>query len=287
MSIDQRARTAGALLRKAHDDDRDVSESYSRMLVTIQRRAWMRVLAAAVVLAAVAGGVGVALNRSDNVDVAPVGKPPAPTTGVERTCEQTFFHCGAGSRITMSLPVPATWTVQPPFSRDLNPVTDAGTGRLLFAETYRKDTAEPAGVTVVEGVRATKADHLADVDPSAPTHARALAEWVSRRSFLRSGAVQKTPVGGLPGWTVQVQLRTPARAGVAECNQLTTRCMPVLVLPDTSTVLGAWGPMIARYTFVNVPGAGPTVIWSWTFGDTDHALKENQSLIDSLRFATG
>jgi hypothetical protein len=64
--------------------------------------------------------------------------------------------------------------------------------------------------------------------------------------------------------------------------------MPVLILPEAgSTVLGAWGPMIARYTFVNVPGAGPTVIWSWTFGATDHALEGNQSLIDSLRFAAG
>jgi hypothetical protein len=27
------------------------------------------------------------------------------------------------------------------------------------------------------------------------------------------------------------------------------------------------------------------VIWSWTFGDTDRALVENQSLIDTLRFA--
>ena len=288
MTIDQRARTAGAVLRSAHADDSDVSESYPRLLVTVRRRARMRLIAAAVVLAAVAGGAGVALNRSHNDEVAPVGKPPATSAGGERTCELAVFHCGAGSGITMLLPVPATWTVRPPFSRDLGFVTEAGTGQLLLAESYRKGSTLLAGVTVAEGVRGTKADHLADVDPTAPTHARALAEWVSRRPFLRSGAVQKTPVGGLPGWTVQVRLRAPRRLGVAECNQLHNRCMPVLVLPEAaSTVLGAWDRMISRYTFVQVPGAGPTVIWSWTFGGTDHALEVNQSLIDSLRFATG
>jgi hypothetical protein len=287
MSIEQRARSAGATLRSAHANDPDASETYPRLLDAIQRRARMRVIAAAVVLTAAAGGVGVALSRSDSVDVAPIGKPPATSAGVALPCEQVFFHCGAGSKITMSLPVPATWTVQSPFARDLHVVTEPGTGQLLLAEFYRKDTAQPAGVTVAEGVRATKADHFANVDPSAPTSARALANWVSRRPFLRSSAVQKTPVGGLPGWTVQVRLRAPAGTGVAKCNGLTTRCMPVLVLRDAPrTVLGAWGPMIARYTFVSVPGAGPTVIWSWTFGDTNHALKGNQALIDSLRFAT-
>jgi hypothetical protein len=286
VTIDQRARTAGAGLRSAHADLSDVSESYPRLLVTIQRRAWMRVIAAAVVLAAAAGGVAVALSRSDTVDARPVGEPPATSSGAERTCGQAFFHCGGESRISMSLPVPATWTVKPPFSRDLHPILEAGTGQLLLAESYRKDTAQAAGVTVAEGVRGTKADRLANIDPTAPTDAHALAEWVSRRPFLQSGAVQKTPVGGLPAWTVQVRLRAPGRVGVARCNQLTTPCTPVLILPTAgSTVLGAWGPMIARYTFVSVPGAGPTVIWSWTFGATDHALERNQSLIDSLRFA--
>jgi hypothetical protein len=288
MTIDQRARTAGANLRSAYADDPDVSESYPRLLVTIHRRAWMRVIAAAVVLAAAAGGVGVALSRVDNVVAGPAGEPSATSAGFERTCERTFFHCGGGSRITMSLPVPATWIVKLPFSRDLHFVTEAGTGQLVLAESYRNDTEQPTGVTVVEGVRATKADHLADVDPSAPTHARALAEWVSRRPFLRSGTVQRTPMGRLPAWTVQVRLRAPGRLGVADCNQLTTRCMPVLIMPNAaSTVLGAWGRMIARYTFVDVPGAGPTVVWSWTFGHTDQALDANQSLIDSLRFAAG
>jgi hypothetical protein len=288
MTIDQRARSAGANLRSAHADNPDVTESYPRLLVTIHRRAWMRVIAAGVVLAGAAGGIGVALSRVDDVVAGPVAEPPATSAGVERTCEQTFFHCGGGSRITMSLPVPATWIVKPPFSRHLHFVTEAGTGQLVLTESYRKDTAQLAGVTVAEGVRATKADHPADIDPSAPTHARALAEWVSRRPFLRSGTVQRTPVGRLPAWTVQVQLRAPGRLGVADCNQLTIRCMPVLIMPDAaSTVLGAWGPMIARYTFVDVPGAGPTVIWSWTFGHTDHALHENQSLVDSLRFAAG
>jgi hypothetical protein len=288
VTIDQRARSAGANLRSAHADDPDVSESYPRLLVTIRRRAWMRVIAAGVVLAAAAGGTGVALSRFDDVAAKPVGEPPAASAGVGRTCQQTFFHCGSGSRIAMALPVPATWIVKPPFSRDLRFVTEAGTGQLVLAESHRQDTAQPAGVTVAEGVRATRADHLADVDPSAPTHARALAEWVSQRPFLRSSTVQSTPVGRLPAWTVQVRLRTPGHLGVADCNQLTIRCMPVLVMPDAaSTVLGAWGPMIARYTFVEVPGTGPTVIWSWTFGHTDHALDGNQSLIDSLRFATG
>jgi hypothetical protein len=288
MTIDQRARTAGATLRSAHADDPGVSESYPRLLVTIHRRARMRVIAAGVVLAAAAGGIGTALSRVDNVVTGPAGEPPAASARVEGTCEQPFFHCGGGSRITMSLPVPATWIVKPPFSRDLHFVTEAGTGQLVLAESHRKDTAQPAGVTVAEGVRATKADHLADVDPSAPTHARALAEWVSRRPFLRSGSVQRTPVGRLPAWTVQVQLRAPGHRGVADCNQLTIRCMPVLMMPDAaSTVLGAWGAMIARYTFVDVPGAGPTVVWSWTFGHGDHALDRNQSLIDSLRFVAG
>jgi hypothetical protein len=288
MTIDQRARSAGAILRGAHADDADASESYSRLLVTIQRRARVRTIAAAVVLAAAAGGVGIALSRSDSVDVAPAGSPPGTSVGVALPCEQVFFQCGPGSRITMSLPVAATWTVKPPFARDLHVVTQPGTGQLLLAEFYRKDTAQSAGVTIAEGVRGTKADHLADVDQSAPTHARALASWVSRRPFLRSGAVQKTTVGGLPAWTVQVRLRAPGRLGVAECNHQTTPCMPLLVLPDApSTVLGTWGSMTARYTFVNVPGAGATVIWSWTFGHTDHALAGNQSLIDSLSFAAG
>jgi hypothetical protein len=288
VTIDQRARSAGANLRSAHADDPDVFESYPRLLVTIRRRAWTRVIAAGVILAAAAGGIGIALSRFDDVTAKPVGEPPAASAGVGRTCQQTFFHCGSGSRITMALPVPASWIVKPPFSRDLHFVTEAGTGQLVLAESYRKDTAQLAGVTVAEGVRATKADHLADVDPSAPTHARALAEWVSRRPFLRSGAVQRTPVGRLPAWTVQVRLRAPGRLGVSDCNQLTIRCMPVLIMPGAaSTVLGAWSSMIARYTFVDVPGAGPTVVWSWTFGHTDRALDRNQSLIDSLRFAAG
>jgi hypothetical protein len=229
MTIDTRARTAGATLRSAHADDPGVSESYPRLLVTIHRRARMRVIAAGVVLAAAAaGGIGTALSRVNDVVNGPAGEPPAASARVEGTCEQPFFHCGGGSRITMSLPVPATWIVKPPFSRDLHFVTEAGTGQLVLTESHREDTAQPAGVTVAEGVRATKADHLADVDPSAPTHARALAEWVSRRPFLRSGTVQRTPIGRLPAWTVQVQLRAPGRVGVAHCNQRTIPCKPVV-----------------------------------------------------------
>jgi hypothetical protein len=42
--------------------------------------------------------------------------------------------------------------------------------------------------------------------------------------------------------------------------------------------------LIGEYTLVDVPGAGITVIWSWSVGHGQKALAGNQAFIDTLVF---
>ena len=51
----------------------------------------------------------------------------------------------------------------------------------------------------------------------------------------------------------------------------------------TGSGQAAYGPLLSgEYTLVDVPGAGLTVVWSWTLSGED--LTPNQAVIDSLSF---
>ena len=47
--------------------------------------------------------------------------------------------------------------------------------------------------------------------------------------------------------------------------------------------MAAWSTLKARYTLMDVPGAGVAVIWSWTF-DRSAVLDGNQAFVDSVTF---
>jgi hypothetical protein len=48
--------------------------------------------------------------------------------------------------------------------------------------------------------------------------------------------------------------------------------------------MGYRANLTGQYTLLDVPGAGVTVIWSWTLNHDDHALAGNQAGIDGLSF---
>ena len=48
--------------------------------------------------------------------------------------------------------------------------------------------------------------------------------------------------------------------------------------------LAIWQDMTrTQFTFVDVDGAGPTVIWSWSFGGPG-SMANNQRMIDTIQF---
>jgi hypothetical protein len=290
MSIDARARQAGADLRAATPTDVDAS------LVSLQRT-WRRrrITRAAVGSLAVAATVAAAvwgfttLHQQAGRSGQPVGPVHSPTqTGSSGFCNQPLVTCHGGRTYTIAMRVPMTWTLPRQFQRNTGPAE-------LMTESYWTHHGHFAYITVLEQARAARLGkaHPISIDnyygntpgPAAgvAANAAALARWLADRPFLQSSGVTRTTFDGHPAWTVDVRLQPNLGPGPALCDS--GPCYPLIYQPaGYPEVAGIWGHMESRYTVLDVPGAGTTVIWSGVFGDDPGALAENQRVAHTIHF---
>jgi hypothetical protein len=115
-------------------------------------------------------------------------------------------------------------------------------------------------------------------EPSAGTTAATMATWLSRRPFLTQTFVVRTTVGGRVAWLVSgvVRVRAPLHGEKNGAPAGPTFSSGVAVASCTHHLTG-------QYTLVDVPGAGVTVIWSWTLGSPS-LLAGNQAYVARLSF---
>ncbi|MFC5175958.1 hypothetical protein [Nocardioides taihuensis] len=261
MSIDDLAREASRDLRDA--TRLDVGTAWNELGRVARSRRRARAAGAVVVAAlVVAAALGIRLvDPTDSRAVSPAGNPPssglpAPTG---RDCQNTQISCGPDRTATIALRVPLHWTVPPGFH-----FPASGNGPTpLTVESYRDDGTE--GVSVVEAAQAATAESVAR-PVLGVTSARSLARWISQRPFLASSPVREERLDGRRAWVVDVRLRPGAGPGPATCTA-GIPCHPVLLAEGD--VWGAWRGIESRYTVVDLPGAGTTVVWSWNL--TGHA----------------
>lgn len=287
MSIDDRARSAGARLRSDASVDADLDAGLQELLVTVRRRQRLRLIGVTAVVGLVVAGVTLGLSHDlQPVKPAPPAAQRSPTVSSHSgICTLAYFTC-TGGRIDVKMAAPFAWTPPRFFDRNLHWAPNARQTQLLLVESYRSDPGVSGGVTVLENVEPLKNTGLTHADVAAGSGARALATWLSQRSFLNTTQPRQTTVDGLTAWTVQAQLGLPRQQGPALCNDRFL-CAPLFAARHSEgAFIGIWSDLIGRYTFVDVPGAGTTVIWSWTFGDSA-ALAGNQPLINSIRFTAG
>jgi hypothetical protein len=286
MSIDARARQAGADLRAATPTDVDAS------LVSLQRT-WRRrrITHGAVGSLAVAATVAAAvwgfttLHQQAGRSERPVGPVHSPTqTGSSGFCNQPLVTCHGARTFTIAMRVPMTWTLPRQFER--NPGHGPGE---LGVQSQWTHHGHPAGLTVLEEVRAARMGETGRPAPGVSSNAAALARWMADRPFLQSSGVTRTTFDGHPAWTVNVRLQPKLGPGPAQCADSHIPCYPLTYQPAgypevTGIFSGVFGNPEYRYTVLDLPGVGTTVIWSWVFGDDPGALAENQRVAHTIHF---
>ena len=284
MTIDERGRSAGARLRSLHEADAHLSDRLPDLLERARRRRLTRAALASAAAVVLLGGAGmVLLGTPSDQTKQPSDAPTVSQTAPAGVCQQPFMHCAADGRLTMDFAVPVTWRPIGDFNHHLTYITD-GNSHLFLVGSYRTNLDRASGVTIGEGVRAVTTDRLAQIDRSVPGGAQALAQWLAGRGFLDASTVRHTTLDGRDAWTVQVHEKQ-RQSYVATCNSATVRCMPLLApAAQPGIVLGSYPGMVARYTFVDLPGSGTAVVWSWDFlgGRT---LDRNQAIVDTISFA--
>ena len=273
MTIDARGRAAAADLQAAATSGLDPTAMLTKLERASRektRRGVVATLSAVVVLLA-GGAVMAGSLRSDTATV--LGSNPSPTPVTQNCPGAPTVTCLGRNRYRIPLTVPVTVTLPANFQRDLNTLGTIAT----TLEVYRNDH-DTTGVTILEGAIPIKNDPSFERDPAAGTSAQSVATWLAHRPFAVPTTPTRTSVGGLTAYRVEVALKPGAPLlGTHDANP----AAPTFV--GTNTQMGAWGNLRARYTLVDVPGAGLTVIWSWTL-DNPTALAGNQAFIDSISF---
>jgi hypothetical protein len=276
MTLDELARAAAAEARLAAAHQIDAMT----MLAELRHRSRRRTAAAAIaVVAAVCVAVVVAL-----LMVGP-GKPtstrPASTEHPHPSSTSTSvcrggppIQCLSGRRVLVSLPVPVT--VHVPMNFDQNASLCGSSGLIV----YRNDSYG-TGVTVIENAVPVRYDSSWHRDRSAGTSVSSIAHWLSARPFFAHTSVKPVTVDGLAGRQISGELK-PAAELPADYPSVGQVAPTFTGNGDCHAAAGRG--LFGTYTVVQVPGAGVTVIWSWTI-NRDHALiAGNQPLIDGLSF---
>jgi hypothetical protein len=274
MSIDELGRAAAeeSLRAAAH------RVNAVAMLDELHRRHRMRIAATIAVIAAVcvAAVAGVLLARSGKPNAAPpANNKPHPLSTLAPGCRGgPPVQCRSGRRVLVSLPVPVTIHAPANFNQDARLCGTSG------LETYRSDSSG-TGVTVIENAVPVRYDRSWHRDRSAGTSLSSMTHWLSSRPFLTHTSVKQVTVDGFAGRQVSGELKVSA--------ELPAPKAPVGFVAPTFAGQGycdaGYSPgLYGSYTLVDVPGAGVTVIWSWTV-ESNHALiAGNQALIDGLTF---
>jgi hypothetical protein len=246
------------------------------MLQSLHRANRRRTVAVVVTAAAAVVAIAVLVVGSGSwrsADHAPAGGHPSPQPTTTAPGCPDGVTCLADGRYRAALPVPLTVTLPSTFGSDFNQI---GAEAL---EAYRTDTAKGTGVTVMEHVVPTKADGSDARDPSGGSTAASMATWLAARPFVSQAHTTRTTVDGLPAWRVVATMRTgtPATEQIGDLRGVVT------FVDDAAH---AWfGPKltVGEYTLVDVPGAGVTLVWSWTLGPRS-VLEGNRPYVAGISF---
>jgi hypothetical protein len=281
MRFEETASRAGRDLQNAVHADVEAALAELRVAAPRRRRARVAgtLCAAAVILALGAGAVAwwgtPTAQRGQQPADQPRSSSPTPSSATTKTgtgCRFPRVTCLGQRRVTIAMTVPVTWTVPRGFKV---PYSGQPPGPTM-AETYLLD--EQGGVTVVEDVRAATGG-AAPRPVGDVTTADSLAQWIAQRPFLDASDPRPTTVDGIAAWTVEATVKAGRGPGPAQCST-SIPCFPVVLTGPQ--LIGTWSEVVSRYTVLDLPGAGMTLVWSWGLDRAVPAAA--QSLVDSIRF---
>ena len=269
MSFETRARREA---QEALDSIRGVS--VMEQLVELKQRDRSRrrtnvILGASAVAAVIVAGGWFVNAQTGASDSVPASDQPSETIA-QAPCGSSVT-CLGNDRYTVALARPVTLTLTPDFDEGL----DFSPGSTVL-DTYRNDAG--AGVAVLEKAVPAKYDESWSRDPEAGRTAESVARWLSRRPFLEDTTLTQTTLGGLPAWRVTGKLK-PDAALPADKKSI-QEVAPTFFNESGQAAYGR--DLTGEYTLADVPGAGLTVVWSWTREGAD--LTPNQAVIDSISF---
>lgn len=273
MSIDDLARAASAEARKVARDV-DVVTRLQELHRTRRRRNLVSTVAAVLVgtVALVGGGFLLARNPHD-----PTGSgvtPPASSgkPSGDNPCSDPAISCLGANRFRVALRVPVTVTLPDSFQGAFSLL---GRGVL---EDYRTDVGT-TGVTILEDATPVKDDATWSRDPAAGKTAQSAATWLVNRPFFVHATITQTTVGGRTAWRVSADLKPGAPLPAYKSGSAVG---PTFVAGPATAAVGAH--LVGEYTLLDVPGAGVTVIWSWSQNHGTQLLSGNRVYVEGLSF---
>jgi len=235
-------------------------------------------------------GVGwEAWNQTQSSSLGPAthghgGAPGVAPSGLSNDpCALPVVTCSASrTHMTFKMAVPMSWTRPDNFTSDVMNIRSNQLGSTVVSiDARRKDVS--GGVDLAMPVRAAGANGPLGPKQGGPTNARAFAQWIAARPFVDASPVTRGTLGGRQAWAVQVTVKPGIRGD--GCNPNANWIDLLWGVGDNSyPAQFIWKCMTARYTFVDIPGAGTASVWDWTFDDPS-TLAGNQPLIDSITFA--
>ena len=213
---------------------------------------------AAALIVAMAGSRWLMPDGSRNTQPAPqpveTTAPPTVDTGSGSGCDHRWVDCHGGRHYTVWLTVPMDWTIPHEFEAPYSGAAPT-TSRV---ETYTQ-TAGGGGVTVLENVSAATSEPF-PAAVSAVVSAESFANWLTGRPFS-SSQLHTGRIDGRPAWIVDAVVRARRTCWTGQLQQ------DDRVLPHHASRRPrdreAWAGLTSRYTILDLPGAGITVVWSW------------------------
>jgi hypothetical protein len=278
--IDDIGRTAVDDLRRSVTEDLFPDDMLRRLHETRRRRSLAGVSAVGLVTVVLAVGTYV----SGAFGLGPMAAPPAgrgtptdaPRSEVRlppEVCAEPRISCLGDRRVLVGLRVPVEVDVPESF-----------VGRMLLTgasmvEDYRTDV-DKVGITIVEGARAVTYDDTWETDPSAGTDGPSVARWLADRPFFSDAVTTRITVSGLPAWRVTPTMRRGAELPVS-------KGIPAApTFAGNGSAMGSGPDLDGEYVILDVPGAGLTVIWTWSTQQGPDVLAESRRYVDALRFVT-
>jgi len=281
MSIDDLARAAAADVRRQAARDVVPERRLGELHRTRRTNNVLSVVAVLVIGAVVMIGGGALLGHNQ------IGTPGSGTTSAPATpsqsrtpspeptpdpCQDPAVTCLGTNRFRVHLAVPVTVTLPANFEATFS----------IFSrdamEAHRSDL-DTTGVTVLEHAIPVKYDASWTRDPAAGASAQSVASWLFRRPFLTNATLTQVTLDGRVAWRVTGDLKPDAALPAAKNDWSVA---PTFVGQPVTE--GYRRALTGEYTLLDVPGAGVTVIWSWSLDQAPGATVRNQDYVDGLTF---
>lgn len=271
VSIDALARRLSERAREDVEESLDVVDRLGDLHAVRRRRRLTQGAAGLVALAAV-GGVTLGVLSPPTEDQVPPGGTGL-AVRVEDTCpDSDVVECLDGSTVLVRSEVPYTFTIPEGMHRIV-----AGTAASV--DLYSEEPEE-SGITILSGVEPPGRSRVEGAEE--------LAQWVASRDFVSATPVVRRFLNDLATWTLDVRPAGDGLGRAGACNFVQDSCQPVLEEPARLRwQTGLWNGTLSRYTFLDVPGLGIVVVWSWVFQDGDLPWYLEGAVLDRHEALTG